>query len=166
MSADNPSSPDWDRKTRELYAHLLEAWDKRNARDYALLFASDANLVGFDGSQVNGQLEVGAHLTEIFTHHQTPRYVSIVREVRLLANDIVLLRANTGLVPPGKDDIDPALNAVQSVVAVQKGGSWKIALIQNTPAAFHDRPDLGKKLTEELRAKLREKSVGEDPGHH
>ena len=166
MTADNPSSPDWDRKTRELYAHLLEAWDKRNARDYALLFASDANLVGFDGSQVNGQLEVGAHLTEIFTHHQTPRYVSIVRAVRLLANDVALLRANTGLVPPGKDDIDPALNAVQSVVAVQKGGSWKIALIQNTPAAFHDRPDLGKKLTEELRAKLREKAVGEDPGHH
>jgi uncharacterized protein (TIGR02246 family) len=158
--ADSPSSPDWDRNTRELYARLLQAWDKRNARDYALLFASDGNLVGFDGSQVNGQLEVGAHLTEIFTHHQTPRYVSIVREVRLLANDVTLLRANTGLVPPGKDDIDPALNAVQSVFAVQKGGSWKIALIQNTPAAFHDRPELTKKLTEELRAKLREKPVG------
>lgn len=160
MTAGSPSSPDWDRNTRELYARLLEAWDKRNARDYALLFASDGNLVGFDGSQVNGQLEIGAHLTEIFTHHQTPRYVSIVREVRLLANDVALLRANTGLVPPGKDDIDPALNAVQWVVAVQKGGSWKIALIQNTPAAFHDRPDLGKKLTEELRARLREKPVG------
>jgi uncharacterized protein (TIGR02246 family) len=166
VTTDNPSSPDWDRNTRELYAHLLEAWDKRNARDYALLFASDGNLVGFDGSQVNGQLEVGAHLTEIFTHHQTPRYVSVVRDVRLLAHDVTLLRANTGLVPPGKDDIDPALNAVQSVVAVQKGGRWKIALIQNTPAAFHDRPDLGKKLTEELRAKLREQAVGEDPGHH
>lgn len=156
MTADNTSSSDWDRATRELYARLLEAWDKRNARDFALLFASDGNLVGFDGSQVNGQLEVGAHLSEIFTHHQTPRYVSIVREVRLLATDATLLRANTGLVPPGKDDIDPALNAVQSVVAVQKGGAWKIVLFQNTPAVFHERPDLAKKLTEELRARLRE----------
>lgn len=156
MTADNPSSSDWDRATRDLYAHLLEAWDKRNARDFALLFASEGNLVGFDGSQVNGQLEVGAHLSEIFTHHQTPRYVSIVREVRLLATDATLLRANTGLVPPGKDDIDPALNAVQSVVAVQKGGAWKIVLFQNTPAVFHERPDLAKKLTEELRARLRE----------
>jgi uncharacterized protein (TIGR02246 family) len=155
VTADNPSSSDWDRATRELYAHLLETWDKRNARDFALLFASDGNLVGFDGSQVNGQLEVGAHLSEIFTHHQTPRYVSIVREVRLLATDATLLRANTGLVPPGKDDIDPALNAVQSVVAVQKGGAWKIVLFQNTPAVFHERPDLAKKLTEELRARLR-----------
>jgi uncharacterized protein (TIGR02246 family) len=153
VTADKPtSSSDWDRATRELYARLLEAWDKRNARDFALLFASEGNLVGFDGTQINGQLDVGAHLTEIFTHHQTPRYVSIVRGVHLLANDVSLLSANTGLVPPGKDDIDPALNAVQSMVAVQKGGNWKAALFQNTPAAFHERPDLAKKLTEELRA--------------
>jgi uncharacterized protein (TIGR02246 family) len=161
MTADNISSSDWDRGTRHLYARLIDAWDKRNARDFALLFASDGNLVGFDGSQVNGQLEVGAHLTEIFAHHQTPRYVSIVREVRSLASDVTLLRANTGLVPSGKDDIDPTLNAVQLVVAVQTGGTWKIALFQNTPAAFHERPDLVKKLTEELRSRLREKPVSE-----
>ncbi|HMG71055.1 MAG TPA: SgcJ/EcaC family oxidoreductase [Gemmatimonadaceae bacterium] len=157
MTADNTSGSGWDQGTRELYTRLIEAWDKRNARDFALLFASDGGLVGFDGSQVNGQLEVGAHLTEIFSHHQTPVYVSIVREVRSLANDVALLRANTGLVPSGKDDIDPTLNAVQSMVAVQKGGAWKVALFQNTPAAFHDRPDLAKKLTEELRSKLKER---------
>lgn len=157
MTADNTSGSDWDRGTRDLHARLVEAWDKRNAREFALQFASDGVLIGFDGSQVNGQLEVGAHLTEIFSHHQTPVYVSIVRDVRSIAPDVTLLRANTGLVPPGKDDIDPALNAVQSMVAVQKGGTWKIALFQNTPAAFHDRPDAVKKLTEELRAKLREK---------
>ncbi len=160
MTADNPPGSDWDRGTRELYARLLEAWDKRNARDFALLFASDGNLIGFDGSQVNGQLEVGAHVTEIFTHHQTPRYVSIVRDVKSLANDVTLLRANTGLVPPGKDDIDPALNAVQAMIAVLKGRAWKIALFQNTPAAFHERPDLVKKLTEELRSRLRARPVG------
>jgi uncharacterized protein (TIGR02246 family) len=132
----------------------MEAWDKRNARDYALQFASDASLVGFDGTQVNGQLEIGAHLTEVFTHHQTPRYVSLVREVRLLTADTSLLRASAGLIPAGKDDIDPALSAVQSMVAVRKGGGWKIALFQNTPAAFHMRPELAKQLTDELRASL------------
>ena len=158
---DSSPGTDWDRATRDLYARLLETWDKRNARDFALLFTADGNLVGFDGSQVNGQLDVGAHLTEVFTHHQTPRYVSIVREVRLLANGVTLLRANTGLIPAGKDDIDPALNAVQSMVAVEKGGAWKIALFQNTPAAYHQRPDLAKQLTEELRAKVRERSARE-----
>lgn len=153
MAAES-STPDWERETRALYAQLLQTWDKRNARDFALLFASDGNIVGFDGSQVNGQLEIGAHLSEIFSHHQTPRYVSIVREVRLLAPDVTLLRANTGLVPPDKDDIDPELSAVQSMIAVRKGGTLKIALFQNTPAAFHQRPDLAKQLTEELRHTL------------
>jgi len=147
----------WDQETRDLYARMIEAWDKRNARDFALQFASDGGLVGFDGSQVNGQLEIGAHVTEVFTHHQTPCYVTIVRDVRLVANDVTLLRASTGLIPSGKKDIDPALNAVHSMVAVQKSGGWKIALFQNTPARYDMRPDLGQLLTEELRAKLREK---------
>jgi uncharacterized protein (TIGR02246 family) len=150
---------DWNRETRALYARLMEAWDKRNARDYALQFAPDGSLIGFDGTQVNGQLEIGAHLTEVFTHHQTPRYISLVRDVRSLATDTSLLRANAGLVPAGKDDIDPALNAVQSLVAVRKGGAWKIALFQNTPAAFHMRPELAKQLTDELRATLRHNPV-------
>jgi uncharacterized protein (TIGR02246 family) len=154
-------SADQDSATRELYQRLIEAWNKRNARDYALAFASNGSIVGFDGSQVNGQLEIGAHLSEIVSHHQTAAYVTIVREVRPIASDVTLLRANAGMVPPGKDDIDPELNAVQSMVAARKGGKWEIALFQNTPAAFHDRPELSKKLTEELRAVLRGKPVRE-----
>ena len=141
--------------TRELYARLIEAWNKRNARDFALVFASNGGIVGFDGSQVNGQMEVGAHVSEVFSHHQTATYVTIVREVRSISADVTLLRANAGMVPPDKDDINPEVNAVQSLVAARKGGKWEIALFQNTPAAFHDRPEFSKKLTEELRAVLK-----------
>jgi uncharacterized protein (TIGR02246 family) len=155
---------DWEKSTRDLYSRLLDAWDKRNARDFALQFASNGSLVGFDGSQVNGQLEIGAHLTEIFSHHQTPRYVAIVREVRQLAPDTTLLRANTGLIPAGKDDIEPKLNAVQSLVAVNKGDAWKIAHFHNTPAAFHQRPELDRQLTEELRAVLKRQQARDQAG--
>ena len=92
MTSGNPSDKDAERATRELYQRLIEAWNKRNARDYALLFASSGSVVGFDGSQVNGQLEIGAHLSEIVSHHQTAAYVTIVREVRSLAPDVTLLR--------------------------------------------------------------------------
>lgn len=141
--------------TRDVYDRLIEAWNKRNARDYALLFASNGSIVGFDGSQVNGQTEIGGHVSEIFSHHQTASYVTIVRDVRTIASDVTLLRANAGMVPPGKDDINPEMNAVQSLVAARKGGKWEIALFQNTPAAYHERPDLSKKLTDELRAALK-----------
>jgi uncharacterized protein (TIGR02246 family) len=144
-----------DRDTRELYRQLLEAWDKRNARDFALLFAPDGSIVGFDGTQVFGQTDIGAHLSEIFSHHQTARYVSIVREVRALTDEATILSAAAGMVPPDKDDINPDVNAVQTVIAVKKASAWKVALFQNTPAALHGRPDAAKKLTEELRAALR-----------
>jgi uncharacterized protein (TIGR02246 family) len=150
--------PAADRETRELYRQLLEAWDKRNARDFALLFAPDGSLVGFDGTQVFGQAEVGAHLSEIFSHHQTARYVSIVREVRSLIEGATILSAVAGMVPPDKDDINPDVNAVQTVVAVKKAGALRVALFQNTPAALHGRPDAVKKLTEELRAALRKQT--------
>jgi uncharacterized protein (TIGR02246 family) len=147
--------------TRDLYDRLIEAWNKRNARDYALLFASNGSIIGFDGSQVNGQTEIGGHVSEIFSHHQTAAYVTIVRDVRTIASEVTLLRANVGMVPPGKDDINPEMNAVQSMVAARKGGKWEIALFQNTPAAYHERADLSKKLTDELRAVMRKKPAPE-----
>lgn len=140
---------------RELYEKLIQAWNKRNARDFALVFASNGSIVGYDGSQVDGQLDIGAHISEIFSHHQTAAYVTIVREVRPISSDVVVLRANAGMVPPGKDELNPDRNAVQSMVAARKGGKWEIALFQNTPAAYDGRPELSKKLTEELRAVLR-----------
>jgi uncharacterized protein (TIGR02246 family) len=142
---------------RELYEKLIQAWNKRNARDFALLFASNGSIVGYDGSQVDGQLDVGAHISEIFSHHQTAVYVTIVREVRPISSDVVVLRANAGMVPPGKDELNPDRNAVQSLVAARKGAKWEIALFQNTPAVYDGRPELSKKLTQELRDALREK---------
>ncbi|MDQ6689657.1 MAG: SgcJ/EcaC family oxidoreductase [Gemmatimonadota bacterium] len=155
MTGGNSKEGTAERETRELYRQLLETWNKRNARDYALLFAPDGSLVGFDGTQVFGQIGIGAHVSEVFSHHQTARYVSIVREVRSLSEGGAILSAVAGMVPPDADDINPETNAVQTMVAVQKSGTWKIAHFQNTPAAFHGRADDAKKLSEELRAALK-----------
>lgn len=158
MNADS-QDPGSEPKTRELYSRLLETWNKRNARDFALLFAADGNIVGFDGTQVFGQAEIGAHVSEIFSHHQTSRYVSIVREVRSISPGVAILSAVAGMVPPDKDEINPEVNAVQTMIAVREAGAWRIALFQNTPAAFHGRPEDAKKLTEELQAALRKSPV-------
>ena len=161
MTSGNPTDKDAERATRELYGRLIEAWNKRNARDFALAFASNGSIVGFDGSQVDGQLEIGAHISEVVSHHQTATYVTIVREVRSLASDVTLLRANVGMIPPGKDELNPDMNAVQTLVAARKNNKWEVALFQNTPAKYDERPELRKKLTEELRAIVREKPARE-----
>ena len=143
---------------RALYQQLLDAWNRHSAADYAALIAEDGNLVGFDGSQINGRAAIEAEISRIFADHVTAAYVGKVREVRQLAPGVALLRAVVGMVPPGQSDINPATSAIQSLVAHKQGGGWRIALFQNTPAQFHGRPELAQQLTDELRQLLAHKA--------
>ncbi|HEV2235392.1 MAG TPA: SgcJ/EcaC family oxidoreductase, partial [Ktedonobacterales bacterium] len=93
-------------------------------------------------------------LAGIFADHATARYVGIARGVQRLGPGVALLGAVVGMVPAGSADLNPAVNAIQSLVAVRRGEAWRVALFQNTPAQFHGRTDLAAALTEELRALL------------
>jgi uncharacterized protein (TIGR02246 family) len=138
-----------------VYRQLLEAWNKRDADAFAALFDEDGSSVGFDGSPMNGRAEIAATLREIFHHHQTAAYVAKVREVRTLGPGVTLVRAVVGMVPPGKSELKPDVNAIQSVVTVETGTDVSIALLHNTPAALHGRPELAEQLTRELTDALR-----------
>ena len=134
----------------ELYTRMLEAWNARDADAFASLFTANASVVGFDGSQMDGTVQIASELQAIFAHHQTASYVAKVREVRQLDSRTFLLRAIVGMTPPGKAELNPAVNAIQSLVIVESAAGQKIALLQNTPAAFHGRPQLAEDLTHEL----------------
>jgi uncharacterized protein (TIGR02246 family) len=144
-----------EREVRELYRLLLTAWNQRQAGELADLFTADGAIVGFDGSQHNGSVDIETELGRIFAHHATPAFVSIVRGVKFLSPKAALLRAVVGMVKAGGTELLPGLNAIQTVVAVQQHHRWRIALFQNTPAAFHGRPEESEKLTEELSQVLR-----------
>lgn len=133
-----------------LYQQLLEAWNARDAAAFAGLFSDDGSVIGFDGSPMNGRAEIASALEGIFGGHQTASYVAKVREIRRLGADVLLLRSVVGMVPPGKAELNPAVNAIQSLVAVERGADMRIALLHNTPAAFHGRPELAEQLTREL----------------
>ncbi len=141
-------------QVRDLYQAWLDNWNKRDANKLAALCAADCNIVGFDGSQMNSASEVGTTIGKIFADHQTAEYIGIVREVRLLSPEVAALRAVVGMVPRGQSDINPATNTIQTLTAVKQQDKWRIAVFQNTPAAFHGRPELSQQLTEELRKAL------------
>lgn len=152
QTSPTPNTSTQEQQVRGLYQRLLEAWNNRNAADMAALFEEDGSIVGFDGSQVNGRAEIESEMGQIFAHHQTPPYFAKIREVRFLTPEVSILRAVAGMIPPGKSDIDPALNAVLSLVATKvSDDECRIALFQTTPAQFHGRPELVQQLTDELR---------------
>jgi uncharacterized protein (TIGR02246 family) len=143
-----------------LYEALLAAWNRRDAAGMAGLSAPQGSQVGFDGSTANGPQEIEAYLAPIFAHHPTAAFVGKVREIRLLSETAALLRAVAGMIPPGHDDINPDVNAIQTLVASCDGdGRWRVELFQNTPAAFHGRPEERERLTQELRALVRRRST-------
>ncbi len=139
---------------RELYQMILNSWNERNAQAMASFFVEAGNIVGFDGSAINGRAEIETHLSQIFRDHPTAAYVGKVREVRFLTLDVALLRAVVGMVPPGQSDISPNVNAIQTLVVSSQAGQWRVEIFQSTPAAFHGRPELSQALTDELRQLL------------
>jgi uncharacterized protein (TIGR02246 family) len=137
---------------KALHRALLDGWNRRDAGAMAALCGDDCAMVGFDGSQMKGRQEIEATLRPIFADHPTAAYVSLVRRVWMLGEDVAVLTAVAGMVPPGKDQVVPERNAVQSLVAARRGGRWQVVLFQNTPAAFDGRPALRDALTGELNA--------------
>jgi uncharacterized protein (TIGR02246 family) len=145
----------YDAQIRALYTSFLDGWNRRSGAAVAAGFADDGDIIGFDGSHHRGRLSIAADLRQVFGSHQTPTYVGIVRSVRPLAPGVALLLAHAGMIPPGGEDLDPALHTVHTVVAVDDGGGrWRISLLQATPAAWHGRDDAREALTQELRGLL------------
>ena len=141
-------------EVRRLYRDLLDGWNQHNADAFAAPFAENGETIGFDGSEMTGRVEIAATLGQIFADHVTAPYVSKVKSVHLLGPEVAILRAIVGMIPPGQPDFNPALNAHQTLVAARREGTWRIELLQTTPAQFHGRPDLIERMTEELRQQL------------
>ena len=135
---------------RSLYNTLLENWNSQNASAFANLFARNGIAIGFDGSQMIGLQEIYDEISKVFSSHKVSTYVGIVREVRALSTTVFLLHSVAGMVPPEESKINPDVNAVQILIAKKDQGKFRIAVYQNTPAAFHGRTELSQQLTEEL----------------
>jgi uncharacterized protein (TIGR02246 family) len=141
-------------EVRALYRRMVDGWNTRDANAYAATFAEEGEAIGFDGSPMAGRAEIAETLQDIFADHPTAAYVTKVRGVRFLTPEVAILRAIVGMVPPGSADLNPQVNALQTLVAAKSDGEWRIALLQNTPAQFHGRPELIQQMTQELREVL------------
>jgi uncharacterized protein (TIGR02246 family) len=143
---------DWTASARQVYFALLDDWNRQDAQAMAARFAERGSMVGFDGSAVDGRTAIEAHLLPIFEQHPTPLFAAKVREVRRMAGgQTLLLRGVAGMWPRDGTDLNPDLNAVQTMVLSLCDGVYRIEMFQNTPAAFHGRTDERDRLSAELR---------------
>lgn len=139
-----------DNTIEQLYERLVDAWNNRDAKGMAELFADNGLIVGFDGSQMNSPAQTETELSKIFASHPTAKYITKLKQIINLNPGVSLLQAIVGMVPPGENEIMPERNAIQTLVAVQDNQGLKISLFQNTPARFDGRPELVEAMTREL----------------
>ncbi|WP_181350339.1 SgcJ/EcaC family oxidoreductase [Thalassobacillus sp. CUG 92003] len=140
-----------DEVIQSLYHQLIKAWNERDAAGMASHFSDEGVQIGFDGSTLTGKNEIHSHLEAIFSNNATPPFLTKITKVRKLGDDAAILHAIAGMVPPGSSDINPELNAHQTLVAVLRNNNWEIELFQNTPAQYHGRPELVEQMTEDLK---------------
>ncbi|UFS98426.1 SgcJ/EcaC family oxidoreductase [Nocardia huaxiensis] len=134
---------------RTVYAELLDAWNRRSAGDFASRFADDALLVTVDGNRVPGA-SLTRYCQLVFVDHPETRCVGHVFSIRQIGSNAVLLHAIAGIVPAGRTRINPAVNAVHTLLAEKRAGTWQIVLFQHTPADYHGRPELADQHTTRL----------------
>lgn len=134
---------------------LIDGWNRGSGEAFAAPFAEDADFVGFDGTYFKGREEIASFHRMLFERILVgTRLVGKVRGVRFLTHEVALMHAVGGTVMQGQSDIDPERNSVQTLVAIKRDGTWKLAAFQNSRAQFIGRPELAEKLTEELRREL------------
>lgn len=137
---------------RAVYDAWIEGWNRQNADAMTGALGEDAHVIGFDGTEMRGRATVRQAMADIFAHHPTGIYVTVVREIRFPLPTLAILRAVVGMVPRGGAAVNPVVNALQTMVLVARDGAWAIEAFQNTPAAFHGRPQDALALTRELQA--------------
>lgn len=140
----------------DLYTAYLKAWNNRDAKALAALTTEDCLIIGFDGSTMRGSHEVENAIGQIFKDHQTSVYIGIVQDVRFLSDDVAVLSSHAGMVPRGQSTRKADVNTIQVLTAVRQSDEWKIATLQNTPAAFHGRPQMVTEFTAALQRKFDE----------
>lgn len=140
----------------KLYQQIIQAWNHRDAVGMAKHFSNEGVQIGFDGSKLVGKSEILSHLQPIFRDHPTAPFITKVKSVRVFHNNTAILHAIAGMIPPGKEDIEPTVKAHQTLIAVKNDGTWQMECFQNTPAQYHGRPELVEQMTEELREMLSE----------
>lgn len=136
---------------RRLYDDLMRAWNDGDAASFAKVFHVDGDLVGFDGTHLRGRNEIRAFHDDLFHLYVTgTRLVGVVRSVRFLDADVAVMHAEGGTTMPGESEVDPARNSIQTMVATNVDGAWRLAAFQNTRIVYFGRPELLERLTAEL----------------
>lgn len=121
-----------DRELRALYARLLDAWTRGDARAYGAVFTADVDYVPFDGSRSVGRDEVVDNHDRLFRGVLAgSALIGEVESIRYVHPDVVVLHTLGSVMMPWRSTVPNRRLSRQTVVAVRTGDGWRFTAFQN-----------------------------------
>lgn len=112
---------------------LAEAWEHGDADGYAAEFAEDALYVAFDGTRMNGRVEIAEGHRPLFTRYlRGSKLHSELVEMRTYAPELVVIVARGAVLTRGQKVPSKRRLSVNTTVAARQGANWSFVAFQNT----------------------------------
>ena len=121
---------------RAVAMRQADAWNRHDAKAYAALFTTDADVVNVVGWWWKGRSELERKLTAAYAHMFRDSTLTITEvQVRFLTPSIAVAHARwtmRGATPP--PGIPEPKEGLQTLILQKRAGAWLIGVFQNTNA--------------------------------
>jgi uncharacterized protein (TIGR02246 family) len=118
---------------RAIPQQIVDAWSGGDGTAIAAVYAEAGTLVAGDGTMKRGRAQIASYHDRQFAEFLKGTRLSIkVTEVRLLRPNVAYLQTQGGILWPGQTELAPGNYGIQSFIALNENGVWRLELFQNT----------------------------------
>jgi len=120
-------------KIKEMHAGMIESWNRGSGAGFAAPFASDADFIAYEGSQLRGRAQIAQFHQMLFdTSLSGTRLEGGTHFVRFLSPQLAVLHAWATTTLSGEDFAMPSRDSMQLFVATKHGGYWQFDAMLNS----------------------------------
>jgi uncharacterized protein (TIGR02246 family) len=125
------------RQIQLLLDQIATAWKAGKSEPFAAQFTDSADYVVFDGTHLHGRAAIAQSHQALFDGllRGSELVESDLTDFRLLTPTVALLHSMGAVRMRWQKKAPQGRRSIQTMVAVQEGGSWKFAAFQNTRIA-------------------------------
>ena len=112
--------------------HMVAAWNKGSAAEFAAPFTGSADFIAFEGTHLRGRQQIESFHRPLFEGVLKGSLLQgEVRFVRLLTPELAVMHATARVTLPGQREPTPSRDSMQLFVVVRVAGEWRAEAMMN-----------------------------------
>jgi uncharacterized protein (TIGR02246 family) len=111
---------------KDILAHMIEAWNRGSAQDFAAPFSDDADFIAFDGTHLKGRERIIEFHQLLFdTALKGTRLEGGVNFVRIIGPAFALMHSWITTTLQGQTNLSASRDSLQLFVLTKRGEEWR-----------------------------------------